>query len=79
MGEMEKVNWPNPNHTVNSGTEYSMSNSQLNTWTKMPIHLSRSVSLSFIYYPFEDGIQQMYHQKNLLHARKMVTSLLHVY
>lgn len=40
-----------------------MPNPQPNTWTQMPTHLSRLVLLSFIYYPLEDRIQQIYQQK----------------
>lgn len=41
-----------------------MPNCQPNTWAQMPTHLSSLVLLSFIYYPLEDRIQQIYQQKN---------------
>ena len=67
---MNKVNWPTPNRTPNSRTEYTMPNSKPNTWTQRLTHLSRSVSLSFIYYPLEERIQQTYPQKTFYRPTK---------
>lgn len=52
--EMERVNWPTPNHTENPGAERAMPNPQPNIWTQTPTQLFRSVALSLIYYPLAD-------------------------